>query len=197
MKRLLESITTSRPLRIAALASMCLAASAHAEAEHKGMTLFAYMDAAEGANLLAGRYGAVVGVLGSHGVRFKEDEVAASTNLCVAYVMTHRWDAADPVCDEAIRLANLEMRESLGLGADAHDEHDEHVAIAYSNRAVLEWLEDRSERANDDLARAHALAPQSEPVAQNIARLHARLAAAGVRSSLTGSTATTGVATHG
>jgi hypothetical protein len=194
MKRLLDSIMRSRPLRIAALASMCFAASAQAHDPHKGMTLCGYIDAADGQNLLTGRYGEVIGALGSYGLRFKEDAVAASTNLCVAYIMTHSWNTAARACDEAIRFATLETRESPALRPDAHDEH---IAIAYSNRAVLEWLQDRSARAADDLARAHALAPYSESVAHNIARLQARLAAAGARAPLRASTATAGSAAHG
>ena len=170
MKRPLDSITGSRPLRVAALVSMWFAASAYADGGSEKMTLSAYVDAAEGSTLLAGRYADVIGVLGSHGLSFKQDEVAASTNLCVAYIMMHRWSDADPACDAAIRFAKLEMPESGPAAADAHAQR---VAIAYSNRAVLEWLEDRSGSAADDLTRAHALAPGSEFVAQNLARLHA------------------------
>ncbi len=198
MRRLLDPIAGPRALRAAALAAMCLAAGAHAERAraddaYPKMTLSAYADAAEGRTLLAGRYGAVIQALGDHGVRFKQDDVAASTNLCVAYVMTHRWSEAHPACDEAIRFAKLEAPESPASLADVHGEC---LAIAYSNRAVLEWLEERPASAADDLARAHALAPESEFVAQNLARLHASLAAAGTHAPLRGG-ARTAAAAHG
>ena len=194
MKRLLDSIAGCRPARVAAFASICFAAGAHADGEHQKMTLGAYTDAAEGQSVLAGRYRDVIDVLGSHGLRFKQDELAASTNLCVAYIMTHRWSEGHAACDEAIRFAKLEMRESPGSAADAHDAR---VAIAYSNRAVLEWLEARSVSAADDLARARALAPSAEWVTQNLARLHASLTAAGSRSPARASAPTTAMAAHG
>jgi len=181
-KRLLDSIAGCRPLRAAAaaaFASTCLAAGAHADGAHQKMTLGAYTDAAEGQTVLARRYRDVIEVLGSHGLRFKQDELAASTNLCVAYIMTHRWSEAHAACDEAVEFAKLEMMEPPGFATDTHGER---VAIAYSNRAVLEWLEDRSASAADDLARAHALAPSAEFVAQNLSTLHASLTAAGPRS---------------
>jgi len=193
MRRLLDSITQSRPLRIAALASMCCAASAHADGTHPKMTLSAYLNAPDGEPLLAGRYGEVIGALGSHGLRFKQDAVAASTNLCVAYIMTHRWSEAHRACDEAILYAKLEMPESRGFVPGPH----ETVAIAYSNRAVLEWLENRSVSAADDLARAHALAPDSESVAQNLARLGVPLTAGGARTPRHGNAPTSATAAHG
>ncbi|HEY2590606.1 MAG TPA: hypothetical protein VGI35_03355 [Steroidobacteraceae bacterium] len=194
MKRLLDSIKGCRPLGVAAIASMCFAADAHADGAHQKMMLGAYTDAAEGQTVLAGRYGAVIEVLGGHGLRFKQDELAASTNLCVAYIMTHRWNEARPACDEAIRFAKLEMPESPGFADDAHHES---VAMAYSNRAVLEWLEARSASAADDLAKAHTLAPSADFVAQNLARLHASLTAAGSGSPARGSASTTAMAAHG
>ena len=194
MKRLFDSIKGCRPLGVAAIASMSFAAGAPADGAHQKMTLTAYTDAAEGQSVLAGRYGDVIEALGSRGLRFKQDGLAASTNLCVAYVMTHRWSEAHPACDEAIRVAKLEMPESPGFADDAHGER---VAMAYSNRAVLEWLEARSANAADDLARAHALAPGADFVAQNLARLHASLTAAGSGSPAHGSVSTTAMAAHG
>jgi hypothetical protein len=194
IKTLLDSIAGCRTARVAAFASMCFAAGAHADGEHQKMTLSAYTDVAEGQSLLAARYGDAIDVLGSHGLRFKQDALAASTNLCVAYIMTHRWSEAHPACDEAIQFAKLEMPDQHGFEAGAHDAR---VAIAYSNRAVLEWLEARSASAADDLAKAHALAPSEEFVVQNLARLHASLTAAGSRSPPRGSAPTTAMAAHG
>lgn len=194
MKRLLESIAEPGPLRLAALASMCFAAGANAHPAHPKMVLSAYADAADGTSLLAGHYGEVIASLGSHGLLFKQDALPASTNLCVAYIMTHRWSEADSACDEAIEFAKLEVRDAPRSGPD---EHDVHVAVAYSNRAVLELLEQRPARAAADLSRARALAPNSEFVAQNLSRLHAPLAAAGARSALPGSPPAAAVAAEG
>ena len=190
-KRLLDSNTVLRPARVAALVSIFCAAGAYAPAMQAAdapasvaqpkMVLSAYVDAADGENLLAARYDAVIATLGSHGQHFKQDALAASTNLCVAYIMMHRWGEANPACDEAVQFAKLELPEMAQFPFHSHDVH---VAAAYSNRAVLESLEHRSMRAADDLAKARALAPDSEFVAQNLARLHAPLTAAGTRSPL-------------
>lgn len=203
-KRLLDSIAGSRPARIAALASMCFAASAyasaaraadaHAPAAHPKMVLSAYVDAAQGWTLLTGHYATVIAALGSHGGLFKQDELAASTNLCVAYIMMRKWSEAHPACDEAIRFAKLEVVEPPQFAAD---DRGLRIAVGYSNRAVLEWLEERSASAADDLMKAQALAPYSEFVAQNLARLHAPLTTAGADSSPHRRASAAATAAHG
>lgn len=126
-------------------------------ASHK-LVLSAYQDAAEGTQLLAGHDEAVIEAIGPHGVRFAGDDVAASTNLCVAYIMTMRWDAARPACDAAVELAEGDVPEPDLISRELHLEQ---VAIAASNRAVLDWLQDHRASAADDPSRAKALAPAS------------------------------------
>ena len=191
MKRLIDSIAGSRPVRVATLVSMCFAASAyapvtraadaHSTAVQPRMVLSAYVDAADGQTLLAGHYDAVLAAFGSRGLRFKQDELAASTNLCVAYIMMHQWSEAHFACDEAIRFAKLEVPQSPRF---PRDDHAVHIAVAYSNRAVLEYLEHRPASAADDLTRAQAAAPDSRFVAQNRASMRAPLTAGAARSPL-------------
>jgi hypothetical protein len=152
----------------AALASALLAAAAHAGAAHRKLVLSGYESSVGGASLLAGHYDRVISELGSRGASFAQDEVAASTNLCVAYIMTRRWDAAHPACDEAIAIAEMDVSGPTIFSLQVHDGQ---VALAYSNRAVLELLEERPAGAADDLSRARALSPGSEIVSQNTATL--------------------------
>jgi len=47
----------------------------------------------------------------------------------------------------------------------------DHLALAYSNRAVMFWLSNDDVAAGKDLARAQALSPRAEFVARNVAAL--------------------------
>jgi hypothetical protein len=121
--------------------------------------LTGYYDTAAGRSLVAGRYDLVIQRLGSRGAEFSLDQVAASTNLCIAEIETHRWDAARATCDSAVTYASLPACERA--------RQQRAVAIAYSNRAVLRWLQHEPEGAVADLAKARAIAPGVEVVEQN------------------------------
>ena len=157
-----------RMLRAAVLGSIAAAAAAQAGAGEK-VVLGGYQDAAAGSQLLAGDYQGVIGRLATHGFAYSQDEAAASTNLCVAYIMTKAWDAAHRECDLAIRLAHLSDFSDVSLAG--RTSNAERVALAYSNRAVLNWLEARPQSAAQDIARAQSLSPQASFVSQNLARL--------------------------
>ncbi|HUN27800.1 MAG TPA: hypothetical protein VMU67_15975 [Steroidobacteraceae bacterium] len=154
----------------AVLASLLVVGAAQAAAPHSKAVLSAYADSAAGESLLAGHYTEVIERLGSHGNEFASDQVGASTNLCVALIMTRQLQAAHSACDEAIEDAKLDVTEET---IAARTTHDEEVALAYSNRAVLEWLSDHRTAAADDLSRARAFAPASEFVTQNLTALRA------------------------
>jgi hypothetical protein len=143
----------------ASLALTFVALNASAAPQELKPVLSGYYDTAAGRSLVAGRYDLVIKRLGSRGAEFSLDEVAASTNLCVAEIATHRWDAARATCESAITYASIPTWER------AHQERA--LAIAYSNRAVLHWLEHEPERAAADLSKARAIAPGVAIVEQN------------------------------
>jgi len=156
----------ARALRSGAIAALMLSAQAHAtDGQHKSV-LTGYEDGPAGTSLLAGDYESVMVRLGGHSVLFKRDAVAASTNLCVAYIMSRAWDAAHAACDEALALARLDASSFL---PHSHKDRDQEVAIAYSNRAVLYRLRAQPASAAHDIAKARALAPQVAGVAHNAA----------------------------
>jgi hypothetical protein len=68
--------------------------------------------------------------------------------------------------------------------------HDEQVALAYSNRAVLAWLEHRAASAADDMEKARALSPDAAFVAYNLTTLR-------IHAPLVGGRAPQDAATHG
>jgi len=167
MKSITSLKSTMRRMAVAgALSAAALAA--HADGTAPKAVLSGYTDGVAGASLMAGDYRAVIDQLGAHGLSYASDELSASTNLCVAYIMTRQWTAAHAVCDEAIRIARLEPHDSLLF---AWKMHDFNVALAYSNRAVLDWLEARRERTASDLAHAQALSPDAQFVTQNTVAL--------------------------
>jgi len=159
----------SAALGLLIAAGSLLGSTASADASAGKIVLSGYADGVGGESLMAGDYAAIIGKLGAHGMGFALDPIAASTNLCIAYIMTHAWDKADGACDEAVRVAKLDTPTGTLYERATHDHQ---VAIAYSNRAVLHSLEANPLEAASDLAHASAFAPDLALVSGNRAALH-------------------------
>jgi len=163
MTRKLKSVG-AKALGLMVVGSLALSSAARAQAPAHQLVLSGYADGVQGENLITGRYELVIEQLASHRGHFEEDEVSASTNLCVAYIMTRHLGAAHAACDEALRDAKLDLSSSTMLSRLAHNEE---VALAYSNRAVLKLLQGQPSGAADDMGRARALS-QAQYVSQNL-----------------------------
>ncbi len=124
-------------LGVAIAATLLVASVAQADTESGKLKLAGFIDAADGNELIAGDYQAVIEKLGSHSFAFDADEVAASTNLCVAYVAMGRLDEAHDACDEAIKIARLDQR---GGTLQERIAYEDAIAVAVANRAVLTKL---------------------------------------------------------
>jgi hypothetical protein len=123
---------------LAAMAgTLLITTAAHADVEAGKLVLSGFTDAAAGGQLLAGDYAAVIQKLAPHATDFNVNEVAASTNLCVAYVASGRLDEAHSACNEAIKLARLDDIDVPYLERLAHQDP---LSIAKANRAVLSKL---------------------------------------------------------
>ena len=134
--QLLKSIRRV-PLAAAMAGTLLIASAAHADAESGKLVLSGFTDAAAGEQLLAGDYAVVIQKLAPHATDFNQNEVAASTNLCVAYVASGQLGEAHNACDEAVRLARWdESTVSLWERLAHHDA----LSIANANRAVLNKL---------------------------------------------------------
>jgi hypothetical protein len=133
--QILKSIRPS--LAAAVTATLLISAAAHADVESGKLTLSGYIDAAAGEQLIAGDYAAVIDTLAPHKADFTSNEVAASTNLCVAYVATGKLDEAHHACDEAIRIARMDQFDANLLERMSHQDS---LSVAYANRAVLTKL---------------------------------------------------------
>jgi hypothetical protein len=137
MKLQIPNLIRKSPLAAAVAATLLVAAAAHADPESGKLVLSGYTDAADGEQLLAGNYAAVIQKLTTQSFRDDENKVAASTNLCVAYVASGRLNEAHNACDQAITMARLD-----GYGATLLERraYADAVATAYANRAVLSKL---------------------------------------------------------
>jgi hypothetical protein len=153
----------------AAVAFMLASASALAGGTQR-FVFTAYRDAAGGADVVAGRYHAALAQLKSYPRMTDLDPAATNTNRCVAYSMTLQWRAAHAACDAAVRATDAQSMPS-----------EDKLALAYANRAVMDWLSNDEAAAGKDLARAQELSPRAAFVARNLAalKLHGTAALAG------------------
>jgi hypothetical protein len=137
MKLQLPKIIRKTPLAAAMAATLLVASAAHADPESGKLVLAGYSDAADGELLLAGNYAAVIQKLTTQSFRDDEDKVAASTNLCVAYVASGHLNEAHNACDKAITMARL---DEYGATLQEHRAYADALSTAYANRAVLSKL---------------------------------------------------------
>jgi hypothetical protein len=137
MKLQLPKSTRRVPLAAMLAGTLLVASAAHADVESGKLVLSGFTDAAAGEQLMAGDYSAVIQKLAPHTSDFNANAVAASTNLCVAYVASGRLDEAHHACDEAINMARLDDSDTPFLERLSHQDP---LSIAYANRAVLNKL---------------------------------------------------------
>ena len=158
-------------IRGAALALALASGAALAQGSHR-FVFTAYTDAAGGAEVVAGRYRAALEELSGDPGTMALDPSAVDTNRCIAYSMTLQWQKAHAACDAAVRAAGTQRNLPPAWWRQSH-ESDDYLALAYANRAVLEWMSSDEAAARKDLAEAREIAPQSGFVAQNLAALEA------------------------
>jgi hypothetical protein len=154
-----------------ALAATLLAGSAvYAADEPRTFELTAFSNGAGGTALLSGDYNAAVRHLtNAHGEVLLTDTM--STNRCVAFVVTRQIEAARTACNEAVRDAQQQIATLPVSMTWARSDYRDYLALAYSNRAVLDWVSNDTAAAQSDLKKAAAVAPKAAFVARNITAL--------------------------
>jgi hypothetical protein len=155
----------NRALQVAFAAAVLAGSAAHAAEQPRTFELTAFSNGTAGAALTSGDYTVALQQLTAHAHALDGDSLA--TNRCVAYVATRQLPAAHAACDAAVRdaqqaIASLPMSLSY-----ARSEYRGYLALAYSNRAVLNWLSNDSAAAQSDLRKAAAVAPNAKFVARN------------------------------
>ncbi len=83
--------------------------------------------------------------------RHLKDPLASHNLLCAALIAKRDLDEAAPACDRAVELAGEPI--TTGQNPHGHSNRDA-LAMAYSNRAVLNWLRGNAEQADNDIRRA-------------------------------------------
>ena len=124
---------------IAAVIAVIAATAAQADTESGKLMMSGYTvtaDTVSGAMLASHEYEAVIDRLAPHTAAFASDEVASSTNLCVAYAVTHRVSEAREACSEAVQFAKADQPMTLA----EHKAHDDAVAVALANQATVAKL---------------------------------------------------------
>jgi hypothetical protein len=155
-------------LTLAVAAALLTGSVAHAAEASTKFVLTAYTNGAGGDSLVSGDYDAALEAVQRFSSTQSTDASALQTNKCVAYTMKGKLDAARSQCNAAI----LGAKEDLASASLAEREQaEEYLAVAYSNRAVLNWVANDAVSAARDLASAVTLSPQSEFVARNISAL--------------------------
>ena len=170
----------SQAVRLALAAALLIGSAAHAADEPHTFVLTAYSNGAGGENLVSGNYQNAVTDLKQHQPTLDLDAATISTNRCVAFTLTKQWDAARVACDAAVRDAQEDRANLPTWMSWARKRHNDYVALAYSNRAVLHWLANDQTSAEKDLAKAEALSPKADFVARNLSALHTRATVAQV-----------------
>jgi len=135
--------------------------------------LVAYSNRAGGENLVTGDYGSAAQAVHQHSDASLPDPQALDTNSCVAYAMNQQLPQARAACDAAVRDAHSADSALLAWNAQARQQSAVAAAVAYSNRAVLHWLDADPRAAQADLARAQALAPEASFVVRNLTAMRA------------------------
>ena len=178
-----NSRETLSVLGLAAAASLLLGSAAQA-GEHN-FVMAAYTDGRGGMALVSGDYAAAGKALGFKPTLSAFDSSTNSNNRCVSLTVTKQWDAARAACDKAVSDAERERTSLTAFEIWARPAENDYVAVALSNRAVLHWINEESEAAAADLARAEALSPKSGIVKHNKSALefsHQQLARTDVAS---------------
>ena len=106
------------------------------------------------------------------------DNATAVTNRCVALIVTRRFQEAHTACNAAVRAAKDEITALPVSMSWARQDYREYLALAYSNRAVLNWAANDAAAAQADLEKAQAVAPKAEFVTRNLTALQSHSAVA-------------------
>jgi hypothetical protein len=165
-----------RTLQLAIAAAALAGSAAHAD-DSRNFELTAFSNGIAGSALLSGDYNTAVGQL--QRTHILRDETT-STNRCVAYVLTRQLQSARLACDQAVRDAQEEMTSMPVSMSWARSDYRDYLALAYSNRAVLNWVANDNAAAQSDLKKAAAVAPKAAFVARNQAALQNRATVAQV-----------------
>jgi tetratricopeptide (TPR) repeat protein len=171
---MLSSLRQVSRITIGLLTSALMWVVAPANATEQGTDQFivrVYSNGLGSQELLGGHYDAALAQIETSRGLDEASRFEAATNLCVAHMMAGRFDSARSACDKAVKSARSSAIATPHWGPPAGGAHQQDVAIAYANRAVLHWLTDDAQSAANDLAQAKRLSPKADFVTHNVTAL--------------------------
>jgi hypothetical protein len=162
-----SSRITGHPGRAAPARKRIVQASADCpNTETRPMVLASFTDATGGLSLVRGNTERALEQIQAR-KRAKRSSLLL-TNQCVGHTVLRQWSEARAACDAAVEVANAErLRGGTRLESSRRLARS-NVAVAYSNRAVLNWLTDQEIAAHNDLLAARKLAPTARYVTRNL-----------------------------
>jgi hypothetical protein len=129
------------------------------------LVLASFVDTTGGKALVMGRTERAIEQI--YAKRAVQKSSLTLTNLCVAHTVLRQWTEARDTCDAAIAVASAN-RTKLGFRPRvSRTQLDTAASVAYSNRAVLNWLTRDALAAQNDLARARDISPKAFYVTRN------------------------------
>ena len=163
-------------LQLAVAAAALAGSAAYADDSHN-FELAAFSNGTAGPAIVSGDYNTALTQLQRTHALANE---TTNTNRCVAYVATRQFPAARLACDAAVREAQQDIASVPVSMSWARSDYRDYLALAYSNRAVLNWLTNDSAAAQSDLQKAAAVSPKATFVARNRLALQSHAAVAQV-----------------
>jgi hypothetical protein len=159
----------TQAVQLAFAVALLAGSAAQAADQPRTFELTAFSNGTAGAALLSGDYNTAIQQLSSHARSLDAD--STNTNRCVAYAVTRQLQAARSACDAAVRDAQEQIASLPVSMSWARSEYRDYLALAYSNRAVLNWISNDAAAAQADLKKAETVAPKAAFVARNLTAL--------------------------
>ena len=154
-------------LAIAATSILSAVAAHAADVTSPKLVLTAYVNGVGGEAVMAGKYDAALTEIQRNRAVSSDAYTAKITNQCVAYTATKQLSQAMSACDEALRAAKHDRLGALRFSSGSSVQNS-YLAIAYTNRAVVQMMSKNPDAAKSDLAHAKSLAPDAEFVSRNL-----------------------------
>jgi len=175
-----NSRTATQALHLAFAAALLTGSAAYAADQSRNFELAAFSNTPTGDSLVHGNYDAALQQVAIDAHSLTTNQATVATNRCVTLIMTHKFEEARTACNAAVSAARLEIVTlPVSLNWDRQEFRD-YLALAYSNRAVLDYLTNDTTAAQADLKRAESASPKTELVARNLTALQSRNAVAHV-----------------
>jgi hypothetical protein len=166
-----NSRKATQALHLAFAAALLAGSAAHAADQPRNFELAAFSNTPAGDSLVRGNYDAAYQQLTID---------AHSPTASPAMIATNRCEEARTACNAAVSAARLEIVSMAGYETWARQEFRDDLALAYSNRAVLDYLTNDTAAAQTDLKKAESVSPKAGLVARNLTVLQSHNAVAQV-----------------